>query len=57
MVIEFNKWFFILWTATHLYRPGDVSDKKDLLHERARDLHPLHVSVTEINHNANDNNK
>ena len=54
MVIEFNKWFFILWTATHLYRPGDVSDKKDLLHERASDVHPLHVSVTEINHNASD---
>ena len=52
MVIEFNKWLFILLTATGLYPTGDVPDQKKLLNEPASDIHPLHVSVTEINHNA-----
>ena len=54
MVIEFNKWLFILLAVTHLYRAGDVPDERDPLNRPTRDVHPLHVSVTEINHNSDE---
>ena len=52
MVIEFNKWFFILLTSAGLYTPRDGFEKKIWLHQHANNVHPLHISVTEINHNA-----
>jgi hypothetical protein len=54
MVIEFNKWLFILLTATGFYGAKEASINKVLLNQPANDVHPLHISVTEINHNANE---
>ena len=52
MAIEFNKWFFILLAVAGLNAEGNLFEKKGLLNRTAKDVHPLHVSVTEINHNA-----
>jgi len=54
MVIEFNKWLFILLAATGFYGAKDVFVDKILLNQPASDVHPLHVSVTEINHNSDE---
>ncbi len=54
MVIEFNKWLFILLAATGFCGAKNVSGNKTLLNQPANNVHPLHVSVTEINHNANE---
>ena len=51
MAIEFNKWLFMLLTAVGLYAAGGILENRLLLSQR---VHPLHVSVTEINHNANE---
>ena len=52
MVIEFNKWLFILLAATGLYPGRNVFEGNFSLNQHANDVHPLHVSVTEINHNV-----
>ncbi len=54
MVIEFNKWLFILLAATGLYRAGDDSENQTSSVQASKNVHPLHVSVTEINHNSNE---
>ena len=51
MAIEFNKWLFMLLAAAGLYTAGGILENRLLLSQR---VHPLHVSVTEINHNANE---
>ena len=52
MVIEFNKWLFILLAAAGFYGAEDVFSDKILRNQPTNDVHPLHVSVTEINHNV-----
>ena len=55
MVTWFNKWLFILLVPASLYIGEKINEKKHLFDNNNRDfLHPLHVSVTEINHNAAD---
>lgn len=56
MVMGFYKWFFMLLIPAGIYMDGKPHEKKsvfsgDLVKE---EVHPLHVSVTEINHNAAD---
>ena len=55
MVTWFYKWLFMLLVPTVMYMNGKI-DKEKLLfpHQGVRGFHPLHVSVTEINHNAAD---
>ena len=54
MVTWFNKWLFILLVPASLYI-GEKADAKKHLFDNKKDfVHPLHVSVTEINHNVND---
>ena len=61
MVTWFNKWLFIFLVPASLYAGKKINqdkplsqpeEKVSLLSEEA--AHPLHVSVTEINHNAAD---
>src|SRR5688500_17746696 len=55
MAIEFNKWFIILLALSGLYSPGNEIGRKHLFAHPAKSrFHPLHISVTEINHNATD---
>jgi hypothetical protein len=48
MVTGFNKWLFMFLAPAVFYMSGNIHDKK------SSSFHPLHVSVTEINHNAAD---
>jgi len=52
MVIELNKWLFILLAATGLYPGSNVFEGNFFSNQNANDVHPLHISVTEINHNV-----
>jgi len=55
MVTLLNKWFFILLIPAGLYIGERIHEEKPLFTERFfNSLHPIHVSVTEINHNAAD---
>ncbi|HKO80909.1 MAG TPA: DUF6702 family protein [Chitinophagaceae bacterium] len=55
MVTWFNKWLFILLVPASLYIAEKTNEKKHLFEANNKDLlHPLHVSVTEINYNAAD---
>ncbi|MGZ8559543.1 MAG: DUF6702 family protein [Chitinophagaceae bacterium] len=61
MATWFYKWFFILLLPAHIYTGGKINedDLKFPLHVVSRmlskaEVHPLHISVTEINHNAAD---
>lgn len=45
MVMGVNKWLFMLLVPAGIYMSGKLNEEK---------AHPLHVSVTEINHNATD---
>ena len=55
MAIWFNKWLFIFLVPSSLYVTENIHERKPLFSLKdARGLHPLHVSVTEINHNAAD---
>lgn len=55
MVTWFNKWLFILLVPASLYIGEKADGKKHLADTNKKDfVHPLHVSVTEINHNATD---
>jgi hypothetical protein len=53
MVAGFNKWLFIFLMPSLIYMGGrlDGIEKKEA---SKKILHPIHVSVTEINHNAAD---
>ena len=53
MAIVFNKWLFVFLAVSGLYSEGHVNDRKHLFSNRVTGgFHPLHISVTEINHNA-----
>ncbi len=55
MVTWFNKWLFILLVPASLHISGKTNEEKGLFDSKQKDfVHPLHVSVTEINHNAAD---
>ena len=55
MVIGFNKWLFILLVPAGLYIHENTDKEKYLFgHMNREKAHPLHVSVTEINHNDTD---
>jgi hypothetical protein len=55
MATVFNKWFFIFFVPAFLYGGGNTYDRILLFPSQGtKILHPLHVSVTEINHNATD---
>ena len=55
MVTLLNKWLFILLVPASLYITERTYEEKLLFPEATdRSLHPIHVSVTEINHNATD---
>jgi hypothetical protein len=56
MVTGFNKWLFIFLIPAGIYMDGKWHEKKLVSHAAYKDevAHPLHVSVTEINHNAAD---
>lgn len=55
MVTWFNKWLLILLVPASLYMGEKTNEKKHLFDNNSKGLlHPLHVSVTEINHNAAD---
>jgi hypothetical protein len=55
MVTWFNKWLLILLVPVSLYIGEKAGEKKHLFAGSQKDfVHPLHVSVTEINHNATD---
>ena len=54
MVIAFNKWLFILFALSGLYSEGKIFGTKPLFARPGTEFHPLHISVTEINHNAPD---
>lgn len=56
MVMGFYKWFFMLLIPAGIYMGGKFYEKKPLFPyaSNAEKTHPLHVSVTEINHNAAD---
>jgi hypothetical protein len=55
MVTWFNKWLFILFVPAGLYMAEKTNESKRLFGDmESKKLHPLHVSVTEINHNATD---
>ena len=52
MVTGFNKWLFILLVPAALYINNNSDKGKHLFDNKdVEKLHPLHVSVTEINHN------
>lgn len=55
MATWINKWLFTILVPAVLYIPANLNEKK-ILFERTGNtvIHPLHVSVTEINHNASD---
>jgi len=55
MVTWFNKWLFILLVPASLYIGDKTDGKKHLFSTSRKDfVHPLHVSVMELNHNATD---
>ena len=58
MAIWFNKWSFIFLIPACLYMGENANNEKLLFHKTfmltGEEAHPLHVSVTEINHNATD---
>lgn len=54
MVTWVNKWLFILLVPQVLYIGEKTNESKLLFDENMELPHPLHVSVTEINHNAAD---
>ncbi len=55
MVTGFNKWLFILLFPAGLYIGENIYGKKNPLSDMDGKIpHPLHVSVTEINHNDTD---
>lgn len=55
MVTLLYKWLFILLIPAGLYIGERTHDEKILFASNAdQTLHPIHVSVTEINHNATD---
>ncbi|MGZ8540039.1 MAG: DUF6702 family protein [Chitinophagaceae bacterium] len=55
MVTWFNKWLFILLVPSSLYMSEKTNEKKPFSDIAGiKKAHPLHVSVTEINHNATD---
>lgn len=51
MVTGFNKWFFIFLLPASVHTGNTIHHEKTVFTLRG---HPLHVSVTEINHNAID---
>lgn len=55
MATLFNKWLFSLLVPVMLYM-SDSSNRDFLLTDShlAKGFHPIHVSITEINHNATD---
>ena len=54
MATWFYKWFFILMLPSGLYVSEKTNKQKALSDWHIGQYHPLHVSVTEINHNAVD---
>jgi hypothetical protein len=56
MVTWFNKWLFIFLIPSAIHLTGKAYEEKPLFHKTIvlseTEAHPLHVSVTEINHNA-----
>jgi len=55
MVTFLNKWLFILLIPSGLYIAERTHDEKLLFGDKAnQSFHPIHVSVTEMNHNATD---
>jgi hypothetical protein len=58
MATWFNKWFFIFLIPSTIHITGKVYEEKPLFKEpvmlSGNEPHPLHISVTEINHNAAD---
>jgi hypothetical protein len=56
MVMGFYKWFFMLLIPAGIYMDGKLYEKRSVFSENLvkGEVHPLHVSVTEINHNAAD---
>ena len=55
MVTLLNKWLFILLVPASLYIAERTYEGKLLFPGTTNQLlHPIHVSVTEINHNAAD---
>ncbi len=55
MVTWFNKWLIILLVPSSLYMSEKTNERKPLSDSSTiKKNHPLHVSVTEINHNATD---
>ena len=55
MVTLLNKWLFMLLIPSGLYTAERTYEEKLLFASKADQLsHPIHVSVTEINHNAAD---
>jgi hypothetical protein len=54
MVTWFNKWLLILFVPVGLYMTEKTNENKPLFDAGSKNLHPLHVSVTEINHNSTD---
>src|SRR5204862_3564317 len=58
MVIWFNKWLFIFLIPSLIHMTGKANEGKPLVRKNIlfnkTEAHPLHVSVTEINHNAAD---
>lgn len=53
MVTWFNKWLLIILLPAGLHITQKTNESKHLFDEKGA-LHPLHVSVTEVNHNAAD---
>ena len=53
MAVSVNKWFVFLAVAMVFNAPGklDYAGSREVVKEQAV-IHPFHVSVTEINHNA-----
>lgn len=54
MVAWFNKWLFISLIPSILYISGNTNENKLLFYPDSKAVHPLHVSITEVNHNAGD---
>ena len=53
MATLLNKWLLTLFIPTVVYMNGNLNEEKPLSAlQGVKGLHPLHVSVTEINHNA-----
>ncbi len=53
MATGFNKWLFIFLMPSLIYMGGKLN-KTEAKSISAKVFHPIHVSVTEINHNATD---